>query len=204
MSALLRNADASVAPRDFRQSLPSCPSGPQGMFCGEIAGKRAPGETAVKAMNKRIGKKKHRSARKLPLRAGLPSGWIFVLLGVVALGFQSFVVKPHFHIQGPAAPAVAVENIGWTLSPTTQPSTAGVEDNVETKGPSREDGPTNIDFSDCSMCQSGHQSGQFLRPTESATLLHSFAQFRPVEFIEDVASRTTVSFSWHIRAPPQA
>jgi hypothetical protein len=95
------------------------------------------------------------------------------------------------------------EELGVKVGTTAQLSPGAVEDKTKTEGPSRDDAPTNIDFSDCSMCQSAHQNGQFLRPTTSGFSLQSYVKLRSIELIQDVATRTPISFSWQVRAPPQ-
>lgn len=149
-------------------------------------------------------KKKKRNARRSPTRAGLASRWLLLVVGVLALSFQSFIVKPHFHTKETSSLIAAEEIRSETGAAAIQYSSAGVAGEANVDGFTHDEAPSDLDFSDCTMCKTAHQNGQFLRPAAEVFSLSPTTNYQPIEFSLELISGTPKSFSWQTRAPPQA
>jgi len=122
------------------------------------------------------------------------SRWLLLVLGVVAIGVQSFIVKPHFHLQETLPLAGFAEMLVGANAGDVRLTSTDVEDEA----------PTGIEFSDCLMCQSAHQNGHFLRPAAQTWSSPPVSEFRAAEFDRFATVGTVVSFHWQTRAPPQS
>ena len=123
--------------------------------------------------------------------------WLFLALGIVAIGFQSLIVQPHFHIRetrphtSEAAPEILADALGVRLALTDEEHSSD-QDGV----------PAGIDFKDCSLCQSAHQNGHFLKPVTQNISLPPAIKFRAAHFDRQLGAGTSLSFHWQTRAPP--
>jgi hypothetical protein len=111
-------------------------------------------------------------------------------LGIVAIGFQSFIVLPHFHIQETGSLAAMSEH--------------ALEDQGSGKeGPANENAPSDTDQLACSMCQSAHHNGLYIKPVSSTSFSPEIEVWRTVPGVE-LISGTAKFFSHQTRAPPQS
>ncbi len=121
------------------------------------------------------------------LRRSAASRWsvlILAFLALGALGIQNLVVQPHVHAQ-PSDKVLVLE-------------ISDGEDGLAGDVPI-EQGQT-----DCPVCQSAHQNGQFLKPSAAVFALPALVNYRGIEFTQLSAAYEAVSHSWQGRAPPQA
>ncbi len=159
----------------------------------------------ARAMNFCLKKKnkKKRNARRSSRRAGLISRWLLLTIGFVVLGVQSFIVNPHFHVGETASLIADVETSSETNSAFASVGSTGVRSEAERSAIPDNEAPSDWDFSDCTMCKTAHQNGQYLRPTAAVFSLSPSANYRPIEFGFERTSSAPKSFSRQTRAPPQ-
>lgn len=156
------------------------------------------------SMMRRSKNQMRQSARRLTLQAGFAVRWLVVLLGLAALGSQSFLVKPHFHALELDTPhAVSQVQSGESIALAQTPSANLIS---ETKsGPSQqEEAPADPDLFDCSICQSAHQNGHMLKPAENFASLATDFHSQLSAHAREIAAKPAISFNWQTRAPPHA
>jgi len=130
-----------------------------------------------------------RKSSNISRRAGAKSHWLLLALGIVAIGFQSFIVLPHFHIQKNASLAVMSEHV--------------LEDQGSGKeGPANENAPSDTDQLACSMCQSANHNGHYIKSVSTTSFSPEIEVWRAEPGFE-LISGTAKSFSRQTRAPPQ-
>lgn len=153
----------------------------------------------------RMSKNKTRwNVPNLTLRAGLAARWLVVLLGLAALGSQSFLVRPHFHAQDVDTPQ-AVAQVQLSANTALAQHTADDLTDETNPGTSKqEDIPADTDIFDCSMCQSAHQNGHMLKPAAEIASLTTGFYSRSIEHFWEFTAKSAISFNWQTRAPPQA
>jgi hypothetical protein len=175
-----------------------------GFARGDIIFKTDFNVSAARAMTLLLGQKKKKRVRRTPLRAGLASHWLLLFVGVLALGVQSFIVKPHFHTEATAS-LMSVEQIrSRTGAALVRVPSAVAQDEANADGFTHDEAPTDFDYSDCTMCKTAHQNGQYLRPAAAVFSFSPAINYRPIAFGLERISETPTSFSWQTRAPPQA
>ena len=155
-------------------------------------------------MDQLPSKSKQRNARRSPTHLGLASRWLLLVVGVAVVSVQSFIVKPHFHTAKTDSLISVAEIQSETNSGVIQYSSASVEDEANIDGLTHNEAPTDLDFSDCTMCKTAHQDGQYLRPAAAVFSLAPPIVDRRIKFSLELIFGTPKSFSWQTRAPPQA
>ena len=133
----------------------------------------------------RAGRRKPlRWVRLSRLRRSAARRWSVFILAFLALSIQNLVVQPHIHAQ-PSDTALTLE----------------ISDGEDG---SAGNAPIEQAQTDCPMCQSSHQHGQYFRPSSVAFALPAFVHDRGIEFARIPAAHGRASHSWQGRAPPQA
>jgi len=126
--------------------------------------------------------------------------WSLLAVAIFALGLQSFVIKPHIHLQAENTLYAAL-----TLdSVNAGASWDRAEERAEALHVALKHGghPLQHESSDCYLCHAAHQSGQFLTPGAALYALPPLANVRTIETTIVASSGRAVSFAWQGRAPP--
>nr|TFG52477.1 MAG: hypothetical protein E4H34_04945 [Hyphomicrobiales bacterium] len=127
-----------------------------------------------------------------------------MILSLVAIGFQSLIVQPHIHgfetlsqtaVFQPTLLADAADaRLVRAAAHTSKDSASGKGDRA----------PAGTDYKDCSMCQSAHQSGPFLKTATHIFSLPPVTNILTANFNRQAVAGANVSFHWQTRAPPQS
>jgi hypothetical protein len=132
---------------------------------------------------------------------------LFLILAVVALGFQSLIVQPHIHFPETQIHGTFGEN--QALSNAHDLNLAMGEDAGGKApagvAPDKNDGaPNGSPPKDCSLCQSAHQNSQFAKPVAHLFSLPPANYFRSEIFELQLVAGSIPSFHWQTRAPPHS
>jgi hypothetical protein len=133
-------------------------------------------------------------------RRSAPLRWSLLAVAIFALGFQSFVIKPHIHLQTESTlyAALTLDSVNADVSWDS------AEERAEALHAALKYGghPLQHDSSDCYLCQTAHQSGQFLPPGAAVHAAPPHANVRVIETTLVASPARAVSFAWQGRAPP--
>jgi hypothetical protein len=135
-----------------------------------------------------------RKSSKISRRVGAKSHWLLLALGIVAIGFQSFIVLPHFHIQ-------EAGSLGAMSEHALEDQGLGHEGPAN--DPVQDKTPGDTDQLACSMCQSAHHNGHYIKPVSTTSFSPATEVWRTEPGFE-LVSGTAKFFSHQTRAPPHA